>query len=215
MDVTEKLIQSLSERLEPVYPLAPPMKRAAVWLVGVTLLSILLVLGFSRLGLFMSRARDAKLEIELVATLLTGILAVVAAFELSLPDRTFRWLFLPLPSLALWLASSGYSCWEHRVSFGPEPMELGETPRCFAWIIGFGLPLVISLFLVLRRARPLTPGPVAAMAGLGAASIAAFLLQFFHPFDVTFLDLALHLSAVIAVVAIARSAGQKIFSLGA
>jgi len=44
---------------------------------------------------------------------------------------------------------------------------------------------------------------VAAMGGLGAAAIAAFLLQFFHPFEITFLDLGMHAIAVAIVVATA------------
>ncbi len=55
----------------------------------------------------------------------------------------------------------------------------------------------------MRRAAPLTPVRVAAIAGLGIAAIAAFVLQFFHPFDVTFMDLAVHLVAVALVVAAA------------
>jgi hypothetical protein len=40
------------------------------------------------------------------------------------------------------------------------------------------------------------------------ASLAAFLLQFFHPFDVTFIDLGLHLAAVATVIVLARAAAR-------
>ncbi|HKF71361.1 MAG TPA: hypothetical protein VKB68_06405, partial [Stellaceae bacterium] len=53
---------------------------------------------------------------------------------------------------------------------------------------------------VLRRARPLAPVRVAAIGGLGVAAIAAFLLQFFHPFDVTTLDLSVHIVAIAIVI---------------
>jgi hypothetical protein len=56
------------------------------------------------------------------------------------------------------------------------------------------------LLWLLARARPIEPVPVALTAGLGIAALAAFLLQFFHPFAVTFLDLATHLAAVLLVV---------------
>ena len=39
------------------------------------------------------------------------------------------------------------------------------------------------------------------------AALAAFLLQFFHPFDVTFMDLSVHLVAVGIVVAVSTFAG--------
>ena len=75
-------------------------------------------------------------------------------------------------------------------------------------ILGISLPVGISLLLLLRRARPLTPVSVAAVGGLGAAGIAAFLLQFFHPFDVTFMDLGVHAVAVGIVVMAASAIGR-------
>jgi hypothetical protein len=49
---------------------------------------------------------------------------------------------------------------------------------------------------MLRRAYPIAPLPVAALGTLGVAASAATLLQFFHPFDITVLDLGFHLAAV-------------------
>jgi hypothetical protein len=43
---------------------------------------------------------------------------------------------------------------------------------------------------------------VAALGTLGVAASAAFVLQFFHPFDVTLIDLTLHLSAIALVMLI-------------
>jgi hypothetical protein len=205
MEASDGLILSLAEGLKPVKRLPAPRVRALIWLGVVALLSFAFVLRFARLEMIMERARNPKLALELVGTLMTGILAVFAAFELSLPDRSRRWALLPLPSFALWLGSSGYSCWSRWISIGPDRLELGETTGCFAWIVGLGIPLAIGLFVVLRRSHPLDPGPVAAMAGLGVASLAAFLLQFFHPFDVTFIDLGLHLAGVATVVILARA----------
>ena len=69
------------------------------------------------------------------------------------------------------------------------------------------MPLGVSLLVLLRRSRPLAPAPVTAVGGLGVAALAAFLLQFFHPFDVTFMDLSVHLFAVGIVVAVSTFAG--------
>jgi hypothetical protein len=206
---TDSLIASLAQGLRPVKRLAPPLARAALWLGAVTALSLILVIGFANLAVFVHRASQPMMAAELIFTLLTGILAVWAAFELSLPDRPFAWILLPLPSLALWMASSSYSCWRHWIERGPQGYEAGESLHCFAWIVGLGVPLAISQFILLRRSQPLSPAPVAAMSGLGVASIAAFLLQFFHPFDVTFIDLGLHLAAVGAVMLLARAAAER------
>ena len=47
--------------------------------------------------------------------------------------------------------------------------------------------------------------------GLGAASLAAFLLQFFHPFDVTFMDLAVHAFAV-TLVGLLCTSGRRLLT---
>lgn len=196
----DDLIRKLAGDTGPVRRLRPPLTRAALWLLGVAVLSVAAILTFADTGLFMSRARDGKLQLELIGILLTGIAAVIAAFHLSLPDRSAGWALLPLPPLALWIAASGYSCWRHWVTFGPDGWSLGESADCFRMILGASLPLGIGLFLALRQARPLAPVPVAVTGGLGVAAIAALLLQFFHPFDVTFMDLGVHMVTVGLVV---------------
>jgi hypothetical protein len=68
------------------------------------------------------------------------------------------------------------------------------------FITSASVPLAVGLFWMLRRARPIDPLPVAAIGTLGVAATAAFILEFFHPFDVTVIDLTWHLSAVGLVV---------------
>ena len=47
------------------------------------------------------------------------------------------------------------------------------------------------------------------MGGLGIAGLAAFVLQFFHPFDVTVIDLAVHLMAVLLVMGAAALVSRR------
>jgi len=207
---TDKLIERLAAAAGPVRRLRPPTLRAALWLIAVAAVLSAAILGFADLGIFTARAADPKLALELAATLLTGILAVVAAFELSMPDRSPTWALLPLPMLALWILGSGYSCWRHLLVHGPEGWVIGESADCFRFILGVSIPLALTLVPLLRRAAPLAPVRVAALGGLGIAALAAFALQFFHPFDVTFMDLGVHAVAValvIAALAIVERAG--------
>jgi hypothetical protein len=212
---TERLIEQLVENTEPVRRLRPPLIRAALWLFFASIIGTLVILSFAHLAVFERRAEDPKLVSELCGTLLTGIAAVIASFYLSLPDRSSAWALLPLPPLALWIASSGYSCYRHWITFGPGGWELGDSANCFRFILATSVPLGICLWVVLWRARPLSPARVSAVAGLGVAALAAFLLQFFHPFDVTFMDLAVHLVAVMVVVAIATAFGRTSRTAGA
>ena len=202
-EATEQVIERLVADARPVRRLRPPALRAALWLLAVAAIAAGAILLFADLAVMAERLRDPKLQVEMVGTLLTGIAAVLAAFHLSLPDRSPAWALLPLPFLALWIASSGYSCWQHWVTFGPGGWELGESAHCLRFMLAISIPLGVSLLLLLRRARPLTPVRVAAIGGLGIGAVAAFVLQFFHPFDVTFMDLAVHLGSVAVVVAVA------------
>lgn len=199
----ERLIEELAASAAPVKRLKPPSIRAMRWLVAVIVVAAIAIFGFSNLHIFMERARDPKLVLELIGTALTGILAVIAAFYLSLPDRSTAWALLPIPPFILWLASSGYNCYRHWITYGPDGWGLGDSADCFKFIMLASIPLGISLLLILRRARPLNPVRVALMGGLGVAAISAFVLQFFHPFDVTFMDLGVHLTAVGLVAALA------------
>jgi hypothetical protein len=208
---TDKLIERIAAAAGPVRRLRPPVLRAALWLVAVAAVLSAAVLGFADLDIFASRVADPKLALELTGTLLTGILAVIAAFELGLPDRSPAWALLPLPTLALWISSSGYSCWRHLLVYGPDGWTIGESAHCFRFILGISIPLALTLVPLLRRAAPLAPVRVAAMGGLGIAALAAFALQFFHPFDVTFMDLSVHVVAVALVItalAIVERAGM-------
>jgi hypothetical protein len=200
---TERLIERLVDEGAPVRRLPPPTRRAALWLLAVAAVASAAILGFSDLDVFARRAQDPQLVLDMVATLITGIAAVLAAFELSLPDRKSAWALLPLPPLAAWIATSSYGCYRHWITFGPDGWELGESTHCFRFILTVSLPLGVSLMLLLRRARPLAPVRVAAVGGLGVAAIAACLLQFFHPFDVTLLDLSVHVVAIAIVIVVA------------
>jgi hypothetical protein len=213
-DSTEMLIEELVADALPVRRLHPPLVRAALWLTATGAAIALAVILFADTGTFLRRATDAKLTVELIATLATGIAAALAAFELSLPDRSPKWILVPLPPLAIWIAASGYSCYRHWLSFGPTGWEIGESAHCFVFILAAGIPLSLSLLVLLRRAAPLAPIPTALAGGAAAAAIAAFALQFFHPFDVTFMDLGVHLIAV-TIVVIAMATAEGLFPLRA
>jgi hypothetical protein len=197
---TERLIERLTKELAPVRVLAPPWRRALLWLAVVAAVSVLLVLRFADMAQVLPRLTLPRVEVECVATALTAITAIIAAFELSIPDRSPRWAWLPVAPFMLWLTASGLGCLRNGVSLQGPGGFAGESPHCFMFISGASVPLAAGLFWMLRRARPINALPVAAIGTLGVAATAAFVLEFFHPFDVTAIDLALHLSAIGLVV---------------
>ena len=200
---TERLIATLGQGLSAVKPLRPPQWRALLWLAPVALLVVLAVWRYANLGAMLQRVAEPRVALECLGALLTGVVAIVSAFYLSLPDRSDWWRFAPLPPLALWLACSGIGCLENGLGLGPAGARLGESSGCFKFIVIVSVPTAALLFIALRRARPLLPLRVALSGALGVAALAGFVLQFFHPFDVTLIDLAMHALAVALIVGVA------------
>jgi hypothetical protein len=205
---TPELIDLLAADARPVRRLRPPLVRAGLWLGAFVAIVLVVTWETGAWPVMIERLRLTRFAVELSATFLTGIAAVIAAFTLSLPDRSRFWMMLPLPPLLLWLASSGYGCYENWLPGGPQGWRLGRSSDCFIFILTMSLPLGIALYLALRRALPLEPLRVTVMGGLGVAGLAAATLQFYHPFDVTIVDLAVHATAVLIVVAFVVAAGR-------
>jgi hypothetical protein len=194
---TENLIESLAGSLTPVRPLRAPVIRTGAWLLIISAAAVLVIMGFANLPVFAQRMAVPRVALECLGSLLTAISATFVAFELSVPGRSARWAWLPLPPFLLWLGASGMGCLAN--GLGVHAAQ-GESARCFIFIAGVSVPLSIGLFWMLRRARPIAPLPVATFGTLGVAAASATLLQFFHPFDITGLDLVFHVAAVGFVV---------------
>jgi hypothetical protein len=156
-----------------------------------------------------ARLQDSRFAIEMIATAVTGVTAILAAFCISIPGWSRAWMWLPIPPVAIWLCASGYGCYRNWFVYGADgSLALGRSADCFTFILGMSIPMAFALFFALRRAHPLNSTPVMAMGALGVAGLAAAALQFFHPFDVTVTDLALHAAAVGLVVAFATLFGS-------
>jgi hypothetical protein len=197
---TDRLISQMAAQLKPVRRLRPPWVRALLTLAAISALCLVVLLRYAHAALILHRMAQPRIAVECVATLATGVAAVFSAFFLSVPGRSRRWVWLPLPPLLLWLGASGLGCLENGLSLHGPGGFVGESARCFTFIAAASVPLTVLLFAVLRRARPIAPLPVALTGALGSAAIAAFVLEFFHPFDVTVIDLTLHVAAVGVIV---------------
>ena len=208
MTSTPDLIDQLAREAAPVKRLASPLRRASLFVAGLIALvgALVLVRGVAPGSL--ERFSDMRVMLETIATALTGAAAILAAFSLAIPGRSPLWMVLPVPPLVLWLATSGYGCYRNWLARGADgSLALGNSADCFMFILTASIPMGLALFFALRRARPLNPGPVLAVGALGVAGFAAAALQFFHPFDVTVTDLALHVVAVGLVVGLVTTFG--------
>lgn len=212
MITTPDLINALATNVPPVRRLRPPLMRAACWLLLAFLILALLAISQGiRLDLA-QHLQSPSFIISMAGALLTGILAAIAAFMLSLPDRSRLWLLLPAPALVVWLSAIGYQCLTNWVSFEPGGVRLGGTARCFATLVLTSLPLSLAMLVMLRYAAPLRPMAVTLMGSLAVAAITATALSLFHSLDATVMILMWNLGTAAIFVGLGGAFGGKMFS---
>src|ERR687898_117258 len=131
----------ISTHATPVRRLRPPLLRAGLWLLAAGLLLVLLAWLYGPRPDLAERLRQPTFAAALAGSLLTGVLAAVAAFHLSLPDRSRLWLLVPAPAVVLWASTIGYGCLTNWVSIGPGGVTIGTTLACFATLVLASLPL--------------------------------------------------------------------------
>jgi hypothetical protein len=211
----DSLIRGLGADLMPVRRLARPGIRALVWLgtVGVIAAAIVPFADIHAMALRIAGAPDMWLAV--LGSTATAILAGIAAFQLSLPDASRNWAWLPAPGALLWVGASGLGCLRTWIVPEAHVAATDEMRDCFVFIIALSVPLSALMVLMLRRAYPLQPGLTAAIGGLAVAAAAATLLNLFHPFQVAATDLAVHAVAIALIVGVNRSLGGIIFSSAA
>lgn len=211
MITTPDLIASLAANMKPVRRLRSPVTRAACWLL---LAAVILALLAASQGLrpdLAQRLRDPTFTVGMAGAILTGVLAAIAAFMVSLPDRSRLWLLLPTPAVAIWLSTIGYQCLTQWISIGPEGVSLGETARCLATVVLTGLPLSLAMLVMLRYAAPLRPTAVTFVGSLAVAAITAAALSLFHDADATAMLLMWNVGIALAFVGLGSLFGRRMF----
>lgn len=199
---TSDLIDVLAADTRPVRRLRPPPVRAALWLAMAMLVFGALAVSLGVRDDLTQQLQQPSFLVGLAGSLLTGVLAAVAAFMMNLPDRSRAWVWLPVPSLVVWIASVGYGCLTNWVSIGPGGLQLGETARCFATVMLASLPLALGMFVMLRRGSGLRPTTVAITGSLAVAALSASAMSLIHSLDATVMILTWNLGAAALIVAV-------------
>jgi hypothetical protein len=205
---TPDLIDALVETATPVRRLRPPIIRAGLWLAFAAIVLGLIAIAHGLRPDFSDRVRQPLFVLGMLGALATGILAAVASFRLSLPDSSRLWIVLPLPALALWVATIGYGCLTDWVSMDPDGVHMGEAVRCFATLLMTSVPLSIAMLVMLRYAALLRPSEVSVMGGLAVAAVTAFALSLFHDLDATVMILIWNLGSAVLIAALGSLFGR-------
>ena len=205
----DDIVASLSADLRPVRRLRAPSLRAALW-VGMVAVMAAGLASCCDVGAMTDHLRAAPdMWLAALGSTLTAVFGAVAAFQLSVPGRGAWWGLLPLPTLLLWMGASGMGCLRTWIVPGAENATFFETRHCLTSILLLSVPLMALMVVMLRRACPLRPNLTALVSGLAVAAASATLLNFFHPYDASAADLAVHLVAVLLVIALNQVLSRK------
>ena len=207
---TSDLIRSLATNAMPVRRLRPPLVRAAGWLALAAAIMGLMTISHGVRPQFAERMGDTMFAMNMLSSLVTGVLATIATFFVSLPDRSRWWLLLPVPPLVLWLSTIGYQCFAGWVPVPPGAVTVEAASGCLATLVLTSLPLSLLLLVMLRYTAALRPTSVILMGSLAVSAITATALSMFHPLDATAMILGWNLGTAVLFLAGAALFSRKL-----
>lgn len=204
---TSDLIRSLAANASPVRRLRPPLVRALGWLLLAAMIMALMTISHGVRPQFAERMQDTVFAINMISSLMTGVLATIATFFVSLPDRSRWWLLLPAPPLVVWLSTIGYQCFAGWVPVPPGAITVEAASGCLATLVLTSLPLSLLMLAMLRYTAALRPTSVILLGSLAVSAITATALSMFHPLDATAMILGWNLGTAVLFLA-----GAAVFS---
>jgi hypothetical protein len=207
---TDALIAQLTDRLEPVQPLRKPWLRAVLWSGFATVIIALLGIFFGARADIAHALHEAKFVMPLLGSWLTGLTAALAAFSVSLPDRSRRWLWLPLPPVLLWSSGFAYGCLANWIEI-PEGADIkAGAMDCIGTILLVSAALLIVLLPMLRRVKTLRPGLTAWLALLAVSGFADTAHLLVDTEQASLLALTINLVPALILVPLAGLLGRRI-----
>ncbi|WP_454830847.1 DUF1109 domain-containing protein [Pseudoxanthomonas wuyuanensis] len=213
MTDTSRLIDQLAAHARPVRPLASPLRRTLLWLLMAAVLIASIVAAYGlRPGLVTDLAATPAL-IEWAASILTGALAAYAVFQISVPGRSPRWAWLPLPALVLWLSGLGWGCLRDAARMGSEAFVLEmASSECAVAIAMVSIPLGLVMLLMVRHAGVVRPGATAMLSALSAAALSSAGVSLFHGGETALMVLLWHVGAVVVLSLLCLAFGRPLFA---
>jgi hypothetical protein len=213
MTDTRQLIDRLASRAQPVKPIGSPLRRTLLWALIAGLLIALVSTSFGvrpHLWKTMSSPGEA---IEFFGSILTGLCAAYAAFQISVPGRSGSWAWLPLLPLALWLGGIGVGCIGDFEAMGLAAFGFQtHSGECARAILVMCLPLGLVMVLMVRHAGVVRPAPTAMLAALSAAALSSAGVSLFHNGETSLMSLMWH-GGVVALLSLACLAtGERLFA---
>jgi len=213
MTDTQQLIERLAGRAQPVTPIGSPFKRTIIWAIAAAILVALVSTSFGVRPHVWQTMTSAGEAMEFFASVLTGLCAAYAAFQISVPGRSGSWAWLPALPLALWLAGIGVGCVGDFEAMGLAAFGF-QTHRgsCARATLVMSPPLGLVMVLMVRHAGVVRPAPTAMLAALSAAAMSSAGVSLFHHGETSLMSLLWH-GGMVAVLSLASlSLGERVFA---
>jgi hypothetical protein len=202
---TDRLIDNLADRLPPVQPLRTPGFRAFVWLGGASAFLGVLALSMTSPADVAINGTGFGFVGPQLAAVLTGILAAWAAFTSVIPGYSRSAFVWPVMAGVAWIGVLAIGVPQGQAG------TLSAAPHewmCVAIIALSGAPLMVVMWLMLRRGAPLHPGVTAALAALAVGALANVAACVSHPHTNNAITLLWHGATIAVLVGLAAASGR-------
>lgn len=207
---TEQLIERLAADLRPVEFVGTPLRRTLRWLLISLPWVIVVILVMGLRPDLRVRLGDPRWVVEEAAAAATAVTAAIAAFSAEIPGRGRRVRLLPLPPLALWLATLGQGCLQAWISRNPAGLILHADWRCLPGVLIVSLLPGIVLAFMLLRGSPIAPVLTSALGGLAAAALGEVGLRLVHEADASLMVLIWQGGTMVGLTVLAGAMGPRL-----
>ena len=213
MTETSQLIERLAKGAQPVRPIASPMKRTLAWAAAATVLIAIASASWGTHEHALRTLTDPGRSIEWIGSVLTGLFAAYAAFQVSVPGRSGSWAWLPVAPLGLWLLGIGVGCLQDFVELRAGAFALqSHSGECARAILLMSLPLVLVMAVMVRHAGVVRPGPTLMLAALSSAALSSAGVSLFHNGETSLMSLVWHGGIVAALALASLVSGEHLFA---
>lgn len=202
------LIDRLANGLRPVRRVRPVRVRAMMFVPLAIMLGYLGTIFSHREAVDWSSSLAWMAVCNILLSFALGVATFVAALRYSLPDgkrRLEAWVFA---AVAIWLGLAMISMAVSRNPVG----AIGQGGYCFGFLMLTGLPMTGVALAALRQTRSIRPFGSLVRAALGVSFLSFGLLAFCHPFAMSLVDFAGHLSAAVLLGLLMMIGGRKFIS---
>jgi hypothetical protein len=183
--------------------------RAAGWIVFATALIAVLAAIRGLRADFAEQINDTGYLVALAGAWLTGATAALAAFEVSLPDRSRAWLLLPLPAVLMWVSGFAVGCLGDWIAIPAGAPVAQDSIHCLTTILIASAGLIAVLLPMLRRSRTLRPAETAWIGILAVAGFADTAHLLMHMVQASLLVLVINLIPATIIVLLGGLAGRR------